>query len=144
MLSRGHSTHHEADRRSNATSEAPAPIIHYENTYKMTPDCRIHEGKIREIIKAAFEENIKEKVYDGKICGQKSQLISEIIKERVKKLSLSRFKIICLVMIGQVYDQSMLVTSRCLWDQRFDNSITVEYKIGDIVAVGLVFAAYSE
>lgn len=110
----------------------------------MIPDCRVHEGKIREIILAVFKENIAEKNYDPSMCGQKCQLISEIIKERVKTLNMERFKIICMVMIGQVNDQSMLVTSRCLWDHRFDNSVSVEYKVGNIIAVGLVFAVYAE
>ncbi|KAL4235984.1 Tctex1 domain-containing protein 1 [Mactra antiquata] len=145
MMSRGgHSTYHESDRRSVGTNELATPMVFYENTYKLTPDCRFHEGKVRDIIRTVLKENITEKVYDPKMCGQKCQLISEIIKERIKTLDMARFKIVCMVMIGQVNDQSMLVTSRCLWDHRFDNSISVEYKQGDIIAVGLVFAVYAE
>lgn len=143
MLSRAHSTHHD-DRRSTGTVEVPTPVVFYENTYKMAPDSRIHEGKVREIILGVLKENITETKYDPNMCGQKCQLISEIIKERVKTLNMDRFKIICMVMIGQVNDQSMLVTSRCLWDHRFDNSVSVEYKLGNIIAVGLVFAVYAE
>lgn len=143
MLSRGHSTHHD-DKRSTGTVDIPTPVVFYENTYKMVPDCRIHEGKVREIILAVLKENIKETNYDANMGGQKCQLISEIIKERIKHLNMDRFKIICMVMIGQINDQSMLVTSRCLWDHRFDNSVSVEFKIGNIIAVGLVFAVYAE
>lgn len=145
MLSRGgHSIHHESDKRSVGTNELATPNVFYENTYKLTPDCRFHEGKVRDVIRAVLQENITEKVYDPSMCGQKCQLISEIIKERVKALDMNRFKIVCMVMIGQVFDQSMIVTSRCLWDHRFDNSISVEYKRGDIIAIGLVFAVYAE
>lgn len=147
MLSRGgHSTHHESDRRSTGTNEggSVAPMVYYENTYKLTPDDTFHGGKVKEIIKTVLQENITEKLYDPNACGAKCKLISEIIKERVKKLSLSRFKIVCTVTIGQVFDQSMLVTSRCLWNHKFDNSVSVEFRKGNIIAVGVVFALYAE
>lgn len=147
MLSRGgHSTHHESDRRSTGTNDGGSvhPVVYYENTYKLTPDDKFHEGKVREIIKAVFEENITEKSYDPNACGSKCKLISEIVKERVKKLSLNRFKIVCVVTIGQVFDQSMIVTSRCLWNHKFDNAVSVEFKKGNIIAVGVVFAVYVE
>ena len=139
-----HSIHYESDRRSTGTGEIPSPIIVYENTYKLVPESKFHEGKVREIIKNVFAENIQEKQYDAGICGSKCKLLSEIIKERVKHLSMDRFKIVCLVMMGEEAKQSMLVTSRCLWDQRFDNYVTVEMKSGNIVALGLVFALYAE
>ena len=139
-----HSIHHESDRRSTGTGEIPSPIIFYENTYKLVPECKFHEGKLREIIRNVFVENIQEKQYDAGLCGSKCKLMSEIIKERVKHLSMDRFKIVCVVMMGEEAKQSMLVSSRCLWDQRFDNYVTVEMKRGNIVALGLVFALYAE
>lgn len=135
---------HESDKRSTGTNEAVTPVVFYENTYKLIPDCKVHEGKVRDIILAALKDNIKETKYDPNMCGQRCQLISEVIKERMKTLNLDRFKIVCLVMIGQIFDQSMLVTSRCLWNKTFDKSISVEYKSGNIIAMGLVFAVYTE
>ncbi|KAH3849288.1 dynein light chain Tctex-type 5-A-like [Dreissena polymorpha] len=145
MMSReGHSTHHASDRRSVGTTEGTPAIIYYENTYKLTPDFKIQESKIKDIIKNVLAEQITEKNYDASHCGSKCKLISEIMKERVKKLELPRFKIVCMATIGQLFDQSMLVTSRCLWDQRFDNVVSAELRKGDIVAVGMVFAVYAE
>lgn len=148
MLSRGgHSTHHESDRRSIGTNDGGGsvhPVVYYENTYKLMPDDKFHEGKVKEVIRTALEENVTEKTYDPNTCGAKCKLISEIVKERVKKLDLNRFKIVCVVTIGQVFEQSMLVTSRCLWNHKFDNAVSVEFRKGDIVAVGVVFAVYVE
>ena len=139
-----HSLHYESDRRSTGTGEIPTPIVVYENTFKLTPDCKFHEGKVREIIKNVFVENIHEKQYDPNMCGSKCKLMSEIIKERVKYLEMDRFKIVCIVMMGEEAKQSMLVTSRCLWDQKSDNYVTVEYRKGNLLALGLVFAVYAE
>ncbi|XP_052777550.1 dynein light chain Tctex-type 5-A-like [Mya arenaria] len=148
MLSRGgHSVHghgHDIDKRSVATNEGPPPVVFYENTYKLTPDCKVHEGKIRDAIQTVLEENITENKYDPSICGSKCKIITEIMKERVKQLDMNRFKFVCMANIGQLYDQSMVVTSRCLWDHRFDNAVSVTHKSGDIIAVGLVFAIYAE
>ena len=136
-----HSTHHA---ESVGTGELTTPLVFYENTYKMIPDSRFQEGAIKKIIKDVLEENLKETTYDASACSSKCKLLSEIIKERVKHLNMHRFKIISMVMISHAFDQSMLVTSRCLWDQRFDNSVSVEMKNGEILALGIVFAVYSE
>ena len=139
---KGHS-HRDHDKAS-ATSAELQPEVKYENTYKMLPDFRFLESKVKEIMTSVFQENITEKLYDASIMGQKCKLASEIIKEKVKSLNMQRFKVICHVIAAQKADQSMVVTSRCLWDQRFDNHASVTVKRGDYFVIGMVFAAFAE
>ena len=70
--------------------------------------------------------------------------LSEVIKERVKQLDMRRFKIVCMVIIGQNTDQSMMVSSRCLWNFSYDNFSSFTLKKGPFYAVGMVFATYAE
>lgn len=140
---KGHS-HKDHDRGSASSTGDLHPEVKYENTYKMLPDFRFLESKVKEIMISVFQENIKEKLYDPSTMGQKCKLSSEIIKEKVKSLSMHRFKFICHVLAIQKGEQSMLVTSRCLWDQRFDNFSTVNIQRGDYYIIGMVFAVYAE
>lgn len=140
---KGHS-HKDHDRGSASSTGDLHPEVKYENTYKMLPDFRFLESKVKEIMVNVFQENIKEKLYDPSTMGQKCKLSSEIIKEKVKSLSMHRFKLICHVLAIQKGEQSMLVTSRCLWDQRFDNFSTVNIQRGDYYIIGMVFAVYAE
>lgn len=140
---KGHS-HKDHDRGSASSAEVPQPEVKYENTYKMLPDYRFLESKVEDIMRNVFTENITEKEYDPQAMGQKCKLTSEIIKEKVKSLNMHRFKIICHVLAAQKGDQSMMITSRCLWDQRFDNSATVTIKRGEYFVIGMVFVVYAE
>lgn len=119
-------------------------MIEFENTYKLLPDNRFQEGQVRQIIASVLKENLTDKDYDPRTMSRRCLELSEMIKERVKQLDMKRFKIVCMVMIGQNSDQSMMVTSRCLWNFNFDNFSSFTLKRGPYYAVGLVFAAYTE
>ncbi|XP_071178587.1 dynein light chain Tctex-type 5-like [Mytilus edulis] len=140
---KGHG-HKDHDRGSVASTGDLQPEVKYENTYKMLPDYRFLASQVKQIMLDVFEENVKDNFYDNSSMGQKCKLASEIIKEKVKSLNMQRFKFICHVLAVQRADQSMVITSRCLWDQRFDNSSTVTVKRGDYSVIGMVFAVYAE
>ncbi|XP_064626010.1 dynein light chain Tctex-type 5-B-like [Lineus longissimus] len=68
----------------------------------------------------------------------------EVVKARVKEMMVPRYKIICVVHIGQLDGQGCKITSRCLWDQRYDTCSTYEYRNHSLFAVGTVYGVYSE
>ena len=55
-----------------------------------------------------------------------------------------RFKVICLVHIGQLGAQGLRIGSRCLWDEKFDTFSTFEFRNNSIFAVGSVYGIYYE
>lgn len=145
VSSKGHDKDHkDHEKRSQASDGQQQIEVKYENTYKMFPDCRVHSGAIKQIINDVIKENIREKEYSPSLMASKSILLSDIIKEKVKGLSLKRFKIVSSVIIGEKRDQSMMVSSRCLWDQRFDNFITVTIQKDNLYIIGTVFVVYAE
>lgn len=135
------------DRHSVATSgdQLPQLDVKYENTYKMSPDVKFRKSSIRSIISEVLEENIKSiTTYDSSVLGGKCKLACDVVKERVKQLNITRYKIIASVIAAQKGSQSMVVTSRCLWDQKNDNYFSVKVELGEFYVVGTVYVVYAE
>ncbi|KAK3091726.1 hypothetical protein FSP39_022190 [Pinctada imbricata] len=132
------------DRHSVATSGDFQLEVKYENTYKMQPDAKYREAPIRQIIADVIKENLNEKAYDPAVLSGKCRLASDIIKERVKHLDISRYKIVTSIIVTQKADQGMTFSSRCLWDHKNDNVISVKVEQGEYFIVGTVFVVYAE
>ncbi|KAH9489296.1 Tctex1 domain-containing protein 1 [Bulinus truncatus] len=140
--------HHDGIRRASHFSEAtsvdvPRPV-YYENTYKVEPDATFKPERVKPIIESVLRENLEGLSYDRHLMGSRCLLLSDIIKERVKQQQLPRFKIVCMVLIGENKKQTVMVSSRCLWNQSCDNFASCEYSKGNIYAVGMVFAVHQE
>lgn len=114
------------------------------NTYRLEPDNKFEHWKVTAIIKKIFEDHLLEESYDQKICSRMSKTLADLIKEQVKSLQFSRYKIICIVSIGQKRGQSVRMASRSVWDPRFDGYAQYSYEKGDMYAIGVVHAIYFE
>jgi len=74
-----------------------------------------------------------------------SMSIADKIRASVKDfLSVQRYKIVVQVTIGQLKDQAVRITSRCLWDTQTDNYASVDYKNEFVWASAIVFGLYAE
>ncbi|XP_064626289.1 dynein light chain Tctex-type 5-B-like isoform X2 [Lineus longissimus] len=120
------------------------PPIRLENTYQLEPARRLSTLAITNIIRDVFESYLAEEKYEAELCKQMTKTVSEVVKARVKEMMVPRYKIICVVHIGQLDGQGCKITSRCLWDQRYDTCSTYEYRNHSLFAVGTVYGVYSE
>ena len=68
----------------------------------------------------------------------------QVVKARVKELMVPRYKIICIIHIGQLKDQGLRVGSRCLWDSSNDTFSSFEYRNNSLFAIGTVYGIYAE
>ncbi|XP_055886611.1 dynein light chain Tctex-type 5-like [Biomphalaria glabrata] len=132
------------DLHSEGTSGEQPRHIDYENTYKLEPEATFNPERVESIIGTVLKENLEGQTYQRHLMGNRCLLLSDIIKERVKKLNLPRFKIVCVVLIGENKKQTVMISSRSLWNQSCDNFASCEYSKGNIYAVGMVFAVYQE
>lgn len=73
-----------------------------------------------------------------------SDCVSQVVRARVKDLLIPRYKFVVLVHIGQLCDQSMQISSRCLWDSTNDTFATYSFKNSSLFGVGTVYAVYYE
>ena len=118
--------------------------ITYENTYKMTPNTAFPENKIRKVLESILSRELGDTQYEAESCRQLTSRISDVIKREVKDLDLDRYKLVCIVHIGQRGNQEIKVGSRCLWDVRLDTYISVEYQNTSLFAIATVFGIYFE
>eukprot|EP00794_Sanderia_malayensis_P000564 gene564-1222_t len=139
------STRESSLRISSALPPSDANFYHAElRTYNMQPLKVFKEHQAKIIIRMILEENLHNKAYDAETCRFKSRQLADLIKEKVKKLFLPRYKFICIVHIGQVENQSLQIASRCSWDTNVDDFAECTYQNDSLWAVGLVYAVYHE
>ena len=127
---------------SNRGGESSKVI--YENTYKMAPNVAFPENKIKEVVEKILSRELRNTQYDAENCREMTARISDIIKKEIKDLDLDRYKLVCIVHIGQRGNQEIKVGSRCLWDVRLDTYISAEYQNTSLFAIATVFGIYFE
>lgn len=126
----------------NVTKKRPKHI--YENTYQLEPPVKFESDKVKQIIESVLESQLKDEAYNHKSCKQLVLTLSEIIKGRVKELEYLRYKIVCMVSIGQLKEQGFRMGSRCCWDPKLDTFATASYKNKTLFAIGSVWGVYYE
>lgn len=130
------------NRRKSSTllpSTVPRP-----NTYRMEPEqeYRFRPYKIQDRILEVLAEQMKDQSYNSLTVNELIRDISRNVHHLVKHVQLPRYKLIIQTVIGQKLEQLLLVTSRCLWDVKTDNMLTVNYETKDMVAIVIVYAVY--
>ncbi|KAE8609639.1 hypothetical protein XENTR_v10011866 [Xenopus tropicalis] len=120
------------------------PAILMENTYQTGPTKRFPVASVNNILKDVLTSYLQEEKYEAELCRQMTKTISEVIKARVKDLMIPRYKIIVLIYIGQLNDQSMRVGSRCIWDPANDTFSSYSFKNSSLFALANVYGVYYE
>ena len=118
--------------------------IKYENTYKMEPSNAFPETTIKRLVEKILIRELKDAKYDPNDCRQLTTRISDIVKSQIKDLELERYKLVCIVHIGQLGNQEVKVGSRCLWDVKLDTYTSAEYQNTSLFAIATVFGIYFE
>lgn len=116
----------------------------YQNTYKTSPDKRFPVKEVEKIIHGVLEENFSGEKYDSEKCRDKSKKVSQIIKEKVKQMKISRYKLVTVVHVGENQGQDVKIASQCLWSCEFDSSATASLMNPYLFAQGTVFGIYFE
>jgi hypothetical protein len=114
------------------------------NTYRTAPVNRFSKKEVTDAIEEVLSEYLDGQTYDHEFCKDTSKRLSEVIKQRVKYMGFSRYKLICVVYMGQLKNQGMRIASRCLWNTEFDNVAEASYRNGELFAVATVFGAFYE
>lgn len=91
---------------------------------------------LSELLKFTFIKDISVKIINT--------FSFQVIKARVKELMIPRFKIICIVDIGQSNNQALLMGSRCLWDSTNDTYSSAEFRNNSLFAIAQVYGVYYE
>lgn len=141
----------EASRTTGSPTHATLDTLIFqnttemENTFEMDPKSIFVTEKVGGIIGEVLELHLKSKTYKADESKELSLKISDEIKRKVKEETLiERYKLVCIVWIGQDRGQGVYITSRCLWNSHFDNFAQNSYKNDDLFAQASVFALFVE
>uniref|UniRef100_UPI00398EC8AA dynein light chain Tctex-type 5 n=1 Tax=Pristiophorus japonicus TaxID=55135 RepID=UPI00398EC8AA len=124
--------------------DLPRPTLQMENTYQLGPSKYFPGATVNNILKDVLTNYLQEEKYEPDLCRQMTKTISEVIKARVKDLMIPRYKIIVLIHIGQLNEQSMRIGSRCLWDSNTDTFSSFSFCNRSLFAVANVYGVYFE
>lgn len=126
------------------SSHRGKPRVVLENTYQLGPQQKFESYKVKKIIEDVFEAQLKTETYDQNASKQMCMTLSEMIKNKVKDLKVPRYRIVCVVSIGQLRDQGFRMGSQCVWDPKHDTFASSSYKNNSLFAIGTVFGVYLE
>ena len=122
------------------------PMIRLQNTYKMEPE--EGEGYKEKEIRATTEQVLADMLngleYDPQSASNLSRTISNMVKDKMKKMNMPRFKFVVSVVIGQKGGQCMKVTSRCMWNAKTDSFTSVQYENNTLAACVTVHGIYMD
>ncbi|KAL4235687.1 Tctex1 domain-containing protein 2 [Mactra antiquata] len=117
-----------------------------QNTYKLKPDASevFKPGPVRDVIQEVLDECLDGEKYNPTQCRNLTQMLTDLIKTRVKDMGFNRYKYIVTVTIGQNCNQGIQVVSRCLWNKDTDNYAEAHFNKNGLYAVASVYACYFE
>lgn len=120
--------------------------VKLQNTYKLNPDaCDLFKpGPVRDVIQEVLDECLDGEKYNATQCRNLSQMLTDLIKTRVKDMGFNRYKYIVSVTIGQNCNQGIQAVSRCLWNKETDNYAEAHFNKNGLYAVASVYACYFE
>lgn len=115
--------------------------------YKTTPDHFIPVLAIESRITHILESRLNGMKYNPLHCKEMSKSLAEEIKKQVKtNYDLTRYKLVCVVNMGEIKlfspNASVRFGSRCLWNTMFDNFASSFYQNNDLFAVATLYAVY--
>ncbi|KAF7255608.1 hypothetical protein EG68_07907 [Paragonimus skrjabini miyazakii] len=117
-----------------------------QNSYVIRPQ---FDQKFRpSVVKAILNQILKDRLENEKYSAEESHnyciSIADEIKQTLKKtLTLSRYRYLVQVIIGEQRGQGVKVAYRCYWDSDTDNYAEASFMNDSIFCVASAFGVYS-
>ena len=134
----------QLDEDSIVDSDFSTGKLFYENTYKLQPDKKMPTKTVEAAVENVLREQFMNEAYESSRCKKNCQGICEFIKEKVKALISSRFKLVVVVHVGEKKGQGVQITSRCAWNENFDDFVTVYFTNSTLFVQATIYALYVE
>ncbi|KAL3288224.1 hypothetical protein HHI36_002673 [Cryptolaemus montrouzieri] len=113
------------------------------NTYKLDSDKPFNSEKVQKIMEEILLEAL-EGPYDEAKCPLKAKQASGAIRAKVKELEFDRYKLVCIVTIGEKHHQDLMIACRFLWDMERDRFAMFSHETSHVFGVALCFGVYYE
>jgi hypothetical protein len=129
-------------RKSSSIAVPPPPEM--EPTYRMEPRKKFDNQAVKDIIDSVLHSRLNGMRYSAKLTPKIGKSLSDEIKDRIKSMNIDRYKIICVLTIGQMGNQGLMLSSRCTWDDKSDSYATSSFQNQDIFCSATVYGVYRE
>ena len=118
--------------------------LSFKNTYHVAEARKFNAKVIRDIISEELEHHLKDQVYCPKTSPQLAVTISDTIKQKVRKVLNSRYRIVTSVFISNEQKQGLKVASKALMAYTTDTFESFSWSNPTMHAVAMVFVVYLE
>ena len=120
--------------------------VKLQNTYRTEPDPNevFRPSSVRGVVQEVLDECLDGERYNATQCRNLAQMLTDLIKSRVKDMGFQRYKYVVTVTLGEDCGQGVHVVSRCLWNKDTDNYAEAHYNKNGLYAVASVYACYFE
>ncbi|KAJ8973117.1 hypothetical protein NQ317_011045 [Molorchus minor] len=129
---------------SNSLIAQPVEVARLMNTYKLDPDKPFNPEKVTNILESVMVEALENLTYDTDKVPKQAKWASSAIRAKVKEMEFDRFKLVCLVTIGEKNGQDVLATCRFLWDCDRDRYATFSMENTFVYGIAQCFGLYYE
>eukprot|EP00397_Hematodinium_sp_SG-2012_P044388 GEMP01049566.1.p1 GENE.GEMP01049566.1~~GEMP01049566.1.p1 ORF type:complete len:124 (+),score=20.26 GEMP01049566.1:65-436(+) len=115
-----------------------------ENTYVVQPEYKnkFRPGPIKEIMQEVLKGKLEKATYHAEQTNILTKQVADEVKERIKELSLPRYKIVVQVVIGEQRGQGVRLGHRCFWDSSTDAFATESYCNETLFCVVTCYGVY--
>lgn len=114
-----------------------------QNNFRVQEDMMFRAYDIERMAERVFIARLHGMVYEPNKCRQLCHTLAAEIMERVKTLSIKRYKLVAVVSIGSLKEHAgMQLGTRCLWDRDTDNFVSVRYTNSSLFAVALIYGLH--
>ncbi|CAD5121957.1 DgyrCDS10414 [Dimorphilus gyrociliatus] len=130
---------------STIVESLPKKPLKLENTYRMAPKMeeKFSTAKAKKALRDVMQSFLEDKTY-GRDNANIVKQLSDIIKNEMKEVISDRHKIVCWLVLGEKFCQSLQGGSKCLWDSKTDNYVSETYSNNSLFVNATVYALYCE
>lgn len=113
-------------------------------TYQLEPTKLFESWKVQQILKAILDARMRTFRYSPRTAAMLSKILTSECKDEVKKLEFARYKIICVVTLGEKRDQSVGLSSLCVWNTDTDNMASYSWENSQCFCNVTVYGIYHD
>lgn len=115
-----------------------------ENTYVIHPEYKnkFRPGPTKEIIRDVLQSKLDKATYSMETTQLLTKQVADDIKDRLKELTLPRYKIVVQVSIGEQKGQGVRMGTRCFWDGDTDSYASETYSNESLFCVATAYGVY--
>lgn len=106
------------------------------------PSEKLRGSAVKEVLHAVLVEELAQFSYDSDTADKKVNSLAEVIRERLHELSMSRYKFVVNVVLGEQRGGGIKVGARCLWDTDTDTAVSDTFLTETFFCSASVFGAF--